>query len=1299
MISDFTLLLYVFMVGLELNPSHVFPKKRKYPLYIGFASVLFPFIIGLLTSFILNDEDNIHGTKRTITHMLYIGLVLSISALPVLSRIISELGLLQTNVGASSVSIIAVDNILCWGLLVLVSSFINSTDDSLSPLYIFLCLTAAILIILLVIRPLLLLWLKHYQAQVEQEGAISEVIISAMFILLLLSSWTAHRFGGHAVIGSFLFGLILPHGPFTVKMTEKVEDVVVIFLLPMYIAVSGLRSNFDFTSDYMFWVWLVLYFVASSIAKIVPTSIVAKSCKFSWRESFSIGILLNTKGLMDLVVLNMGLDSEIISHKTYTLFILITILTTFSTTPLISKVYSQKYRIPILLDAPTNVEFNDNTEITNDNESHTITDSSYHNHYFKLLITVTNTKSLPGIMTMLHILNNKPNNNDKIYNQPKLMVHSIRVMEFSERSSSIQMATDATTTTNLDPISTILRTFGQLNNISIIANLTVARPSDFSSTLSYYVDNFRSNLLIIPYDIAEPNHIAAPQSGHLTLANIFENPNEQHQQQMLTPPPPQVNNNFLQPRTVKSLKAEYLPGICQFLKNSICPVGIFIDRGFGQGPAMMLNSFANSTNEMTYANTVSNISNVNLYAQTVMIIFIGGPDDREALKLVTRIAKGNKVHVIVKRIRQSNETVKTTVRETTNEYYEEGTENLTFQPSAIKNTSLQTYQKMISTLSERKSNNNSNRSSVDYVNQERKDSNRTSNRSSSKKENDTNSKYGDMININISCTSPHESNNNISKDGNDGKEINSNGSVSRKNSSDSISVVSKPSIAISISSSEKSSIRTDSNDKLPLNENRNNQKPLPETPRSSSMNDIIIPSKKNSQITTNTKSTTPSKANSLIKRGTFLHKYIKEKKNTLEDHFSKRSSFGSIKKKNENEDQNNVNKSSESFSIEIEVDTYEDRAAFNEIKKLIKKGNSHLSIEDVFIGVDEQLNDICIDLAHSIGKKDLLIVGRENILPELKMYQPENADSTKENDIVNAKPPSETRKRNESSEFNSYDFNDNTESNIQKTVSSFVTSHFYGNNNSSGNINIQEETRLRTMAGSLGYRIIKESSASVMIVQASKYKGYDRTMEDISEMEEEKFEMKREKSRSSLRKLNSFKDHFKLSAENLELRNLYKRKSGSLRSGSLRSSKNENLNAITIKHTEDKHSSNHISLTDIAKDLGANSNKSLKNDEDIPVNRSANRIAFDPEDKIIESTYNSNNNINIMNNNSFSRVNTLSKKDEIERERIKQIIKDRDNYLEKEIQNIDEINGDIADNEAIYFDSGDELDNISDTCL
>ncbi|ORY52769.1 Sodium/hydrogen exchanger, partial [Neocallimastix californiae] len=339
MISDFTLVLYIFLVGLELNPSNVFQKKRKYPFYIGFTSVFFPFFIGLGMSFILKNEDNIHGTKDTLTHTLYFGLVLSVSALPVVSRIISELGLLQTVVGASSVSIIAVDNILCWGLLIVISSFINSTNDTLSPLYIFLSLMAATLFMVFILKPLINLWLKHYQNDLEHEGAISEFIVSFMFILLLLSSWTTHRFGGHAVIGSFLLGLILPHGPFTVKMTEKVEDVVVIFLLPMYIASSGLRSNFDFTSDYMFWIWLVLFYAASSLGKIIPAAIVAKLCKYSWRESFSIGILLNTKGLMDLVVLNMGYDTLMLTDKTYTLFILITILTTFSTTLLISKVY------------------------------------------------------------------------------------------------------------------------------------------------------------------------------------------------------------------------------------------------------------------------------------------------------------------------------------------------------------------------------------------------------------------------------------------------------------------------------------------------------------------------------------------------------------------------------------------------------------------------------------------------------------------------------------------------------------------------------------------------------------------------------------------------------------------------------------------------------------------------------------------------------------------------------------------------------------------------------------------------
>jgi hypothetical protein len=829
----------------------------------------------------------------------------------------------------------------------------------------------------------------------------------------------------------------------------------------------------------MFWVWLVLFFVVSSIGKIIPASIVAKLCKYSWRESFSIGILLNTKGLMDLVVLNMGFDSQTISDKTYTLFILVTLLTTLSTTPLISKVYSQKYRIPMALDAPINVEFSENTEMT-DNDNRTVTDSSYQSNYYKLLITITNTKSLPGLMTILHLLNNKPM---KGVSHSKLMVHSLRVMEFSERSSSIQMATDATTTTNLDPISTIIRTFGQLNNINIIANLIVARPSDFSSTISYYAENFHSSMLIIPYDITETGPLGgATQSQYLTLANIFENPNEQ---QMTATQQQQANSfNNYQTKTLKSLKAEYLPGICQFLKTSTCPVGIFIDRGFGQGPAMIMNSLANNNNEVTYANTVTNMSNVNLYAQSVMLIFIGGPDDREALKFATRIAKNNKVHVIIKRIRQSNEAVKTPIQETAGIDYDVGTENLTFQPSAIKSTSLQTYQKMLSTLSGKKSNNDSRRGS-----------------GISDRKNSSSVKNSNEIDINMSPATPRDDDDN---DGNEREDVmdDASHSSSGKNSSDSLSLLSKPSIAVSMSASEDSSSSSNSHEKLP--EDNNEKLPPPINTSFSKINNAENSPKEDTPVSAKSpdsqQPTTPSKASSLIKRGTLLGKIIRSRKNTVDGSFNKRQSVVSTKK---SEDNPNINASNESFSIEIEVDTYEDRAAFNEIKKLINKTNSHLSIEDVFVHTSEQLNDICIDLVHSIGKKDLLIIGRENILPE--------SNEIKETDIVNARPNSElTRRKSESgTDASSCDQSENTESNIQRTVSSFVASHFIGSNSNNSSSNIQEEARLRTMAGSLGYRVIKECSASVMIIQASKYKGFDRTMEDITEIDEEKIEDKK----------------------------------------------------------------------------------------------------------------------------------------------------------------------------------------------
>ncbi|OUM67213.1 hypothetical protein PIROE2DRAFT_58902 [Piromyces sp. E2] len=669
----------------------------------------------------------------------------------------------------------------------------------------------------------------------------------------------------------------------------------------------------------------------------------------------------------------MGFDSQIISHKTYTLFVLITLLMTFSTTPLISKVYSPKYRVPIALDAPSNVEFSENTEMTNDNDNRTVTDSSYQSSYYRLLVTITNTKSLPGLITILHLLNNKPM---KGVSHSKLMVHSLRVMEYSERSSSIQMATDATTTTNLDPISTIIRTFGQLNNINIIANLIVARPSDFSSTISYYADNFHSNLLIIPYDITETNAMGAPQSGYLTLANIFENPNEQpitslQQQQQ------QLNNfNNFQTKTLKSLNAEYLPGICHFLKSSSCPVGIFIDRGFGQGPAMIMNSLANTNNEVTYANTVTNLSNVNLYAQSVMLIFIGGPDDREALKLAMRIARNNKVHVIIKRIRLTNETVKTPVREMNDIDYDIGQENLTFQPSAIKSTSLQTYQKMLSTMGGKRSNNNSNRVSIAS---ERKVS----------------IKNTANIDISVSPATPNDEDDNSG----DGVDATDDGSQSNsgKSSSDSLSLLSKPSIAVSMSASEDSSSNSDLQIKQPKDE-KDKLPPAIDTSVKANTTEKTSKNATSAQVETPStpnqkQSNNPNKSSGLIKRGTFLGKIIKSRKNTIDN---KRHSIASSKKSEDKVEE--INGSNESFSIEIEVDTYEDRAAFNEIKKLMNKGNSHLLIEDIFINSIEQLNDISVDLVHSIDKKDLLIIGRENILPDNNII--------KENDIINAKPNS-----------------------------------------------------------------------------------------------------------------------------------------------------------------------------------------------------------------------------------------------------------------------------------------------------
>eukprot|EP00833_Pecoramyces_ruminatium_P007096 jgi/Orpsp1_1/1181128/evm.model.c7180000075980.1 len=690
-----------------------------------------------------------------------------------------------------------------------------------------------------------------------------------------------------------------------------------------------------------------------------------------------------------------------------------------------------------------------------------------------------------------------------------------------------------------------------------------------------------------------------------------------------------------------------------------------------------------------------------------MIIFIGGPDDREALKLATRIAKNNRVHVVIKRIRQSSE-AKSPIIETTNEeeYINDG---LTFQPSAIKSTSLQTYQRILSNLTEKKSNNNSDKGSI-ISSQER----RNSTQAHKKKTveiidlNDTTNTFdnsNDNNNNNNNNNGSSSSNNNIAL--NDDLDNEEDKSGSDKNSVDSLSVFSKPSIAVSISSSEKSS-KTNSREDL-LNGNTNNTNDeinnngnkvqmispkngisTPSNPSSPIIINDMTPISQNSRNTSISQNTPVSKSSSLMKKGTLLSKYIKNKKNTMEERFNIHQSKGSLRKSFD-DGKEDGNGSTKSFSIEIEVDTYEDRAAFSELKKLLNKNNTHLSIEDVYLDVNDQLNDICVDLVHSIGKKDLLIIGRESILPEIN-----NAIINNDTDNNNPKQSiNDLKNKNDTgNEYNnSYDPTDNTESNIQKTVSSFVTSHFYGGNTNVGSA-LQEEARLRTMAGSLGYRIIKECSASVMIIQASKYKGYDKTMEDITEMEEEKIDVRRKFSisqrKSSLIKLNSFKEHVKMSSissDSLELKKIYKRRSDSMRSNS----RNENINAVTIKNSEDDSNYNKINISEIAKELN---NKVIDEEEDEEKSSKKNRIEFDISDNERKGSNQSNstrneNEINIMNSSSFSRNNTLSSRDELERERIKKIIKERDTYLNNEIHQ------DIADSDVLYIDSsGDELDNL-----
>jgi len=330
-LSQVGLVLFMFIVGAELR----MPQGARQPLLaatrIGVSSVIIPMGFGIAVAALLHGSFAPQGVTFT-TFALFMAAAMSITAFPIMARILKERGMAQTLVGQLSLASAAVADVLAWILLAIVVVMADAGRDwsRFGTMLLGIALLAAV--VLCVGRPLLRRWLERSSRDGRPDGPVLAVLLIGTFACAYATKWL----GVHPVFGAFLFGVSLPRDDRLLQsLVERVEHVAIIVLMPVFFALAGLSTTASaFVGTGLAALLLVL--AAAVLGKIIGGAAGARLSGCSWRESFAIGSLMNARALMELIVMKVGLDAGVIGPELFTMLMVMAIVTTFMTGPLLT---------------------------------------------------------------------------------------------------------------------------------------------------------------------------------------------------------------------------------------------------------------------------------------------------------------------------------------------------------------------------------------------------------------------------------------------------------------------------------------------------------------------------------------------------------------------------------------------------------------------------------------------------------------------------------------------------------------------------------------------------------------------------------------------------------------------------------------------------------------------------------------------------------------------------------------------------------------------------------------------------
>ncbi|KAJ3543077.1 hypothetical protein NMY22_g3272 [Coprinellus aureogranulatus] len=626
------LILFLFLVGLEID-TRMLKRSIKVSAAVSVGGLIIP--LGLGAALGVGVYRNFIDPSVNFGYfLLFTAVAIGITAFPVLCRILTECKLLETQVGVIVLSAGIGNDVVGWILLALTVALVNASTG-LTALYVLLVCIGYTIFLLFPVK-WAFHWLCRRTGSLEQ-GSPTPLMMTATLLLVFISAFFTDIIGVHSIFGGFLAGLLIPHdNGFAISLVEKIEDLVTILLIPIYFTLSGLRTNLGLLDNGITWGYIIIICLVAFFSKFIPCAGAAYFFGFPWRESGAIGSLMSCKGLVELIVLNIGLQAGILDARTFSMFVLHAIILTFVTTPLTLLFYPPKYRVKgVRGDRHTTQPDPESPE-----KADPVAESDVKT---KFALVLDKVEQLPPAMTLSHLLvpeedasvssissdtaaKGEEGSEDHSSSSTArgVTVDALRLIELTNRTSAVIKSQEAEALIYNDPVISVYSTFGTLNRLSVSASLSVVNYDEFPESIAQHVQNSGSDMVLIPWARGTTSVLSAETDDQSRAPLQHRNPFDHR------------TTTTTQDQTGSAVYSEF---IRQVFLRSPKDVALFVDRGVSIGAASARGR------------------------QHLFLPFFGGPDDRLALTFLVQLAARSSVKATVVRIQKADNADKVSIED------------------------------------------------------------------------------------------------------------------------------------------------------------------------------------------------------------------------------------------------------------------------------------------------------------------------------------------------------------------------------------------------------------------------------------------------------------------------------------------------------------------------------------------------------------------------------------------------------------------------------------------------------------